>query len=72
MELVSEALEARTYFLEDAIVGPKSRDIIGAGGAVSISSYAGGGPRPKMPYIHRLNSEKFPFSDLQLGNGHLR
>ena len=47
MELVSEAREARTYFLEDAIVGPKSRDIIGAGGAdgaVSISSYAGGGP----------------------------
>ena len=51
MELVSEALEARTYFLEDAIVGPKSRDIIGAGGAVSISSYAGGGPRSKMPLV---------------------
>ena len=52
VELVSEALEARTYFLVDAIVGPKSRDIIGAGGAdgaVSISSYAGGGPRSEMP-----------------------
>ena len=53
VELVSEALEALTYFLEDAIAipGPKSRDIIGADGAVSISSYAGGGPSSKTSQI---------------------
>ena len=53
MELVSEALEALTYFLEDAIAipGPKSRDIIGADGTVSISSYAGGGPSSETSQI---------------------
>ena len=45
-ELVSEALDARTYFLNEGIStsGEKLRGIIGADGAVSISSYAGGGP----------------------------